>query len=195
MDFEELMEMLEIETPSEFVYFEQFAELVECPEDISSDAVAQLVSESEPDALSELTETYFEDLLKFVPDDESELYTLLQTISTTLQSLADGMAGAEGDENARLYADELVKFRGWFLFDGRVRCTDQAEGVESDLSVMEALTNVRLQNLDGGDYTYDFEEALDYPLDEYVVSLTHLLEDDYGSGDDEDGEDYRDIED
>ncbi|MDR1816158.1 MAG: hypothetical protein LBR00_05775 [Clostridiales Family XIII bacterium] len=194
MDFEELLQLLEIDAPSEFVYFEQFAELVEHEEDISADAIAQLAADTDSDSLSELVDAYFEDMLNFVPDEETEVYTLIQTIGTTLAGLA-GSGGDGDDESAHLFAEELVKFRNWYLFEGRVRCTDRAEGEETEMSVYEALTNVRLQNLDGGDFTYDFTDALDYTLDEYVMSLTSLLEDDYGNGDDEDEEDYHDPDD
>ena len=171
MDFEELLKVLEIDAPAEFVYFEQYAEMAERREEISVDAIAALVNETDPGVLTELTESYFEDLLKFVPDDESELYTLIQTVSITLRSLAKGI---DDPENAHLYAEEFTKFRNWFLFDGRVRRDDLIEGGEIEMTLMDALTAIRLQNLDGGDYRYDFSEALDYPLDEYIVSLAAL---------------------
>jgi hypothetical protein len=189
MDFEELMRRLEMDGAAEFVYFEQFAELMECPDDISADAVQALVAAAEPDTLGELTESYFEDVLQFVPDDATDLFTLLQTIETTLASL--GQAAGD-EESSRLCAEELCKFRNWYLFEGRVRREDLAEGGESELSVMEALADCRLQNLDGGDYVYDFSEALDYPIDEYIISLTSLLEDDYGDGDVDEWQDYND---
>jgi len=191
MEYEELLELLEIKTPSEFVYFEQYAELVESPDEIGTEALVALFSEMEPGILSELTEGYFDDLLKFVPDDETELFTLVQTIATTLASLAGNV---EDEEGAQIYAEEFFKFRSWYLYDGRVRCEDLIEGTENDYSVMEALTNYRLQSLGDGDYAYDFSEALDYPMDEYVVNLASLsrggYEDDEAgdSGEDEDDE-------
>ena len=171
MDFEELLKALEIDAPSEFVYFEQFAEMAERPDEIAVEAIAALVGDADPIVLTELTESYFEELLKFVPDEESELYTLVQTVSITLRSLAKGV---DDPETAHLYAEEFTKFRNWYLFDGRVQREDLTEGGEIEMTVMEALTSIRLQNLDGGDYRYDFSEALDYPIDEYVVSLATL---------------------
>ncbi|MDR3306023.1 MAG: hypothetical protein LBS85_08400 [Clostridiales Family XIII bacterium] len=189
MNYDDLLELLELETPSELVYFEQYAELAECGEDISVEALSALAAGIEADILTELTEGYFEDMLKFVPDDEVDLYTLLSAISATLSTLAQN----EDEESARLYADELFKFRAWYLFDGRVRCTDISEGTESEMTVMEALTNYRLQNFIEDDYHYDFSDALDYPLDEYIVSLSSIIEDDYGDGDTYgEDEDYRD---
>jgi len=190
MDFDELMELLEIESPSEFVYFEQFAELIESDADIPLETFTELFSEIESGILSELTESYFEDLLKFVPDDETELYTLLETIGTTMSSLA---AGVDQEDAEHVYAEEFFKFRNWYLYDGRVLCEDRTANTEVEYSVMEALTNYRLQSLGDGDYSYDFSEALDYPLDEYIVSLATLTTDSYGDGD-EDEDDYLDDE-
>ncbi|MDR3363801.1 MAG: hypothetical protein LBS91_02445 [Clostridiales Family XIII bacterium] len=191
MDFEELLALLDIDAPSDLVYFEQFADLMEQPRDIPPEALAKLIEGMEADVLSELTESYFEDILKFVPDDESELYTLLSNISTTLSALAQS---AE-DDAAQTYAEELFKFRAWYLIDSRVICTENSDGTEKEIPLMEALTNYRLQNFTHEDYSYDFSDARDYPLEEYIVSLGNLLEDDYGDGDiyGED-EDYRDMD-
>lgn len=190
MDFEELLKALEIDAPSELVYFEQFAEMAERHEEITVDAIAALVGETDPGVLTELTESYFEDMLRFVPDEESELYTLIQTISITLCSLAKGIDDPEG---AHLYAEEFIKFRNWFLYDGRVRREDLTEGGEIEMTVMDALTTIRLQNLDGGDYRYDFSEAFDYPIDEYIVSLSALP--DHSEGMDEGDDPFDDYDD
>ena len=76
MNYEDLLSFLDMDDASEFVYFEQFAELIESGEDISLDAIKQLVNGADEGVLAELTEGYFDDLLKFVPDEEAELYTL-----------------------------------------------------------------------------------------------------------------------
>lgn len=186
MDFDELLALLDIETPSGLVYFEQFAELMETPQDIPFETLAALVEEMEPEILSELVEGYFEDILKFLPDGEDELYTLLLNISTTLKTLASG----NEEDGGPAFTEELYKFRTWYLFDSRVLCTDQAAGTEREVALMEALTEYRAQNFTDDDLAFDFSEALDYPLDEYIVSLDALYDDDYDDRDDydEDGD-------
>lgn len=192
MNYEDLLTLLEIEYPADLVYFEQFAELVENVEDISIEPIAQIIEGMERDVLSELTESYFEDVLKFIPDDDANLYSLLSAISKTLMAIAES---GDSDDYARMYAEELYKFRNWYLFDGIVQCVDLDDNNTSEMTVYEALTNHRVQNIMDKDYSFDFSEALDYPLDEYIVSLSSLSNDDYDDYDDDDYDDYDDEDD
>ena len=47
MDKEKLYEMLDIDTPADFQYFEDLAELLECEEEIEEQALAELLEEVE----------------------------------------------------------------------------------------------------------------------------------------------------
>ena len=189
MDYEELLKLLDIDAPSELEFFEQFADLVEERQDIPYETLAALFEGMEPDALSGLIGGYFEDILNFVPDGEDELYTLLSNIGTTLQSLS----AHNEDDALRVFAEEFYKFRTWYVSDPCVLCTNITESAELELTLIEALTNSRVQNFTDDDYYFDFAGALDYPLDEYIVSVSSLLEDDYDGGYD-DGGDYRDAD-
>jgi len=196
MNLEELLAILDIDSPSELVYFEQFADLMEQPHDIPYETLATLIEGMDSEALSEMIEGYFDDIMKFVPDGEGELYTLLQNISTTLVSLA----GSTEDDSAHVFAEELYKFRSWYMFESSVLTKDLAEGIEREIPLMEALTAYRVQNFTDDDYLFDFTDALDYHLDEYIVSLSSLSADNYDDGDEYDGsyeedEDYRDPDD
>lgn len=190
MNYEELLALLDIDAPSELVYFEQFADLTEEPGEISIEALISLVEGMEGDVLSELVEGYFEDVLKFVPDEEEELYMLISNIGTTLSSLAQNISDEDG---VTTFVEEFYKFRTWYLIESAVLCVNNEEGAEREMPLMEALTEYRVNSFTEEDCTYDFSGALDYPLEEYVVSLNPQLEDDYGDGDfyGED-EDYRD---
>ena len=179
MDLDELLVFLDIDSPSELVYFEQFAELMEIQQDVPFETLCMLVEGMDPEALSELVEGYFDDIMKFVPDSEDDLYTLMQNIGTTLTSLADGGE----DDSANIFAEEFYKFRSWYLFDSAVLMKELSEDTESEISLMEALTACRVQNFTDDDYTFDFSGALDYQLDEYIVSLSTITEDSYDDGD------------
>ena len=192
MNPDELMAALGIDSPQELVYFEQFADLMEEQHDIPYETLAALAIEMDSDVLSELIGYYFEDIMKAVPDGEDELYVLLTNICTTLQSLAKSLAG-EDDDASRMFAEEFYKFRSWYVFESFVYCTDLIEGEQHEISIFEALTNYRVQSHTGEDYSFDFSEALDYQLDEYIVSLASIIEDNYGDGDTYgEDDDYRD---
>lgn len=193
MNLEELLAMLDIDSPSELVYFEQFADLMEQPQDIPYETLVMLFEGMENDVLSEMIEGYFDDIMKFVPDCEGELYTLFQNISTTLVSLAS----ANEEDSANVFAEELYKFRSWYMFESSVLTKELSEGTEREIPLMEALTAYRVQNFTDDDFIFDFSDALDYHLDEYIVSISALSQDSYDDGDDYDGsfeddEDYLD---
>ena len=196
MDIDELLELLDIDSPSELVFFEQFAELMELANDVPYETLVTLIEGMDMYVLPEFVEGYFEDIMKFVPDGEGDLYTLLQNIATTLTTLAD--SGEE--DSARVFAEEMYKFRSWYLFDSTVHIRELSDGTEREIPLMEALTTYRIQNFTDDECIFDFSDALDYHLDEYIVSLGSLAEAGYDDEDDyddydEEEDDYRDPDD
>jgi hypothetical protein len=169
---------LDIDSGKDLAYFEQYAELVECEDYIAPEALSQVFEEVESDALAELTDGYFDELLESVPDEETELYTLLQTIGRALSGLT---LMPEHDEATAGYADEFLKFRTWYASESEVRC----EKIDPDnmteetvVTLMHALALHRAQHLSDDEYVFDFSDALDYPIDEYAVMLENLPEED-----------------
>ena len=171
MELDELLEIIEIDTTADFSFFEHYAELVETEEDIPLEILIQLFSEVDADVLTELTEGYFEDVLKYVPDDATEFYTLLTQIGQTLASVASSI---QSDDNHEVYAEEFYKFRNWYTFDSEVHCVKISDDTEVDCPISQALTLFRLENLNEEEYRYDFSDVLDYPLDEYIVNVSSL---------------------
>ena len=113
MDYNELLDMLEIESPDEFGYFEHFASLIECDEDIPYDLFYRFLSETDSETLIDLTDNYFEDILQGIPDDGIEIYTMLDTIRQALLGLLSNSSNSDDDRIA--YVDELYKFRNWYI--------------------------------------------------------------------------------
>jgi hypothetical protein len=175
MEYEELLSLLDIDSGKDLAYFEQYAELVECEDYIAPEALSQVFEEVESDSLAELTDSYFEELLESVPDEEAELYTLLQTIGRALSGLA--LMPDQDDEATANYADEFLKFRTWYAFESEVRCDkiDPDDTVEETIvTLMQALAMYRAQHLSDDEYEFDFSDALDYPIDEYTVMLENM---------------------
>lgn len=189
MNTDQLLELLDIDTPEEFEYFEHIAELLESPENITEDAFLAVLTAVEKDTLTQLIENYFDDILSETPDEDTEFYALLLQIKQNLVGLA--ASSPESDQRTR-FALELYRFRLWYAFDSVVYCKNKTGGSASEIPVFEALALCRLEKLGEGNYSYDFSEALGYPLDEYVMTLPLELE--LAEDDLEDYEDYEEEE-
>ena len=176
MDFDELLELLEIDSPDEFGYFEHFAALVECDEEIPYDLFFKILSEADSDTLLDLTDNYFEDVQQAMPDDAIEVYTLLGTIRQALIGLAKNSTTRE---ERIAYVDELFKFRTWYIFDSTVHIKRISDHVKRDVTVSEALAFYRLEKLNEDQYRYDFSDCLDYDIDEYSISIDAKLDEEY----------------
>jgi hypothetical protein len=176
MDFDELLELLEIESSDEFGYFEHFAALIECDEEIPYDLFYRVLADAESDTLIDLTENYFEDILQGMPDDAIDIYTLICTIKQALIGLAKSSSTRE---ERIAYTDELYKFRNWFIFDSIVHLRRLSDNSKRDVSVSEALSLYRLEKLNEDQYRYDFSDCLDYEIDEYAISIDAALDEEY----------------
>ncbi|HVI39501.1 MAG TPA: hypothetical protein VM577_02485 [Anaerovoracaceae bacterium] len=176
MDFDELLELLEIDSTDEFSDFEHFAALVECDEEIPYDLFYRILADVEPDTLVGLTDDYFEDVLQGIPDDGIDIYTLLGTIRQALLGLAKNF---NTHEERIAYVDELFKFRNWFIFDSVVHIKRISDNSKKDVSACEALSLYRLEKLSEDQYRYDFSDCMDYEIDEYSISIDAALDEEY----------------
>ena len=70
MDILELFEILDIESADDFKYFDNRAALLESEENISYEAIHELLSAVEPDTTAELITDYFTDIMEGVPEAE-----------------------------------------------------------------------------------------------------------------------------
>lgn len=168
MDLNKLFEIIDIDSAEDFEYFDNFAALMETDEYIPNEVLFQLFSETKPDVLSELADNYFEDIAAGVPDEEAELFTLLDNIRRVLKGYAEN---TDDERSMVLFADEVARFRDWYNFDTDVSCRSRKDGSTLTVPVKEALVLCRIEKLKADEYVYDFSECLDYPLDEYVVSF------------------------
>ncbi|MCQ4635989.1 hypothetical protein NE619_04560 [Anaerovorax odorimutans] len=176
MNFETLLEFLELESADEFEYFENLADLVEADAEILPEAVYQLFEGVEMEILGELLENYFEEMLKSVPEDTVELYTLLDSVKMALIGMSRNI---EEDSDLVLLADEFTRFRNWYSLDSVVWVREIGEGGrEKGMPLRDALTLSRVEQLGGESYEYIFDEALDFEMDQYSMSFADLAADD-----------------
>ena len=97
MTLEEIMKILDIESGEDFLYFDQFAALMETETEIDYDTFVELLMMPEAEALSEMIGSFFEDMIKGIPDDDTDLYSAVQTqkdaiLSRRYSSGGSGMA-------------------------------------------------------------------------------------------------------
>lgn len=177
MDLNELFEIVDIESAEDFKYFDNFAALMESDDYIPAEVMYELFVEVDTDVLSELTDNYFEDIMEGVPEEEAELFTLLDNIKRVLKGYAEN---TDDERSIVLFTDEVSRFRNWYNFDTDVECQSRKDGSTRTVPVREALVLYRIEKLRADEYMYDFSECLDYPLDEYVVSFTSDADGDTG---------------
>ena len=180
MDRDELFELLDIESGADFQYFENFADLVECEEDIESDVIYDMLEDADLKTFAEICESFFYETLESVPGDQIDLYNLIENIKRALIGLAEA-ARSEEDNALLQLADELNRFRIWYSVEKLAECKDLSTNKASYLSVRDALVNARLEKLGTDEYAYDFSEAMDYELEEFIMTYADLA----GAEDDE----------
>ena len=173
MNYEELIEYLDLEDGSELEYFEAMADMIESEEYIEMEAMYRLFEEADKTMIEELLNDYFEDILDGLPDNSGEIFSLLHQIKLSLTGL---IAGAEDDSDLRRFTDEVHKFRNWYSHDSEVELTPDCGGAPLYHSVRDAITASRVEKLGGEKYSYDFEIALDYQLDSYTVPFSDLAQ-------------------
>ncbi len=162
MNREELFELLEIDTSEDFCYFEQFAEMIECQEEIEFDDFYAVLYGADGQSVAEINENYFTELEKAFPDDHDDAYEIVESIWNNLKLLAGDL---DNERSRREYAEQLFKFHEWYT---------RADGAAVDgspCSVMEAVCENRLSKLENTAHTYDFSNSLDYELDDVSIRL------------------------
>ncbi len=171
MDYEELLEYLDLEDGSQLEYFEAMADLLESEEYIDVEAIYGLFQKADITMVCELINDYFEDILEGLPDDSGEIYSLLHQIKLSLTGMASGM---DGEDDLRKFTDEFYRFKNWYSHESEVELMPQQGGSPVYQNVRDAITTSRMEKLGGDKYRYDFENALDYPLDDYMISFSDL---------------------
>ena len=172
MTKQEFYELLDIETAEDFKYVENVAQYLECDDDIEFSDVAGLVAEVDKVEVSGLLDDYFEEIMEFIPEAETEVYSLFTNIR---RSLAGMLKNSDEMSTEAKIAEELERFRRWYSLDSRVYLTGIKDMAEREDTLRDALFTKRMEALGGEKYYYDFTEAMDYPLEEYVMTFGDMM--------------------
>lgn len=180
---QELLDELDILSEDDFRYPEQFISMMETDLEIDFDTFSELMAMASPEHLSGMIHAYYEDLIRGIPDDNTDLYGSVQTFREAVTALSDQTE----DRRIGFLSDELFRFREWYNLPGSILCIPEDGGARLLLSPFEALMLYREEKLSGAKYQYDFNGSMPPAPDEYVYELIMEagLPDD-GDGDDDD---------
>ena len=170
MDKTGLYRKLDIDTIDEFRYYEKMASLLEEDDYIEVNLIRDLLREVNKEVFAEHLDSFYDQFLNNLPDDDTELYITVDSIGRAMCGLvSDDMT----EEDISILADEIERFRKWYVHDLNV--FDRKKGEE--LSVRDARYNILAAGFLGEDYDYDFRLALDYPVDGYDVRIGRVSRD------------------
>lgn len=173
---EDILYELDIQSEEDFRYFEQLAALVEGDFELDYDTFAEIMMLPETEALTDMTSSFFEDLIRGIPDDNTDLYSVIQSIKDVLLSLAEHTS----HRGRGFYADELYRFRQWYQTPDIIQCTPEGGGAAVSMSPCEAMMLFREEKLSGKKYLYDFSAGMPEEPDEYIHNImAEMTEDDY----------------
>lgn len=143
-------------------YFEDLAELIEDGKKEDFEDFLKRLEELDPEDSTEIIENYMDEIQNALPDEEQEIYMLIENIKTGLIFLSQNLE----DYRTRVkFAEELYRFREWYHDPTLVKI----DGREA--SVFDAVINERADKLLNGKSVYDFEKALDYELHDFEMSI------------------------
>ena len=168
MDKVRLYKVLDIDSADEFQYYENLAALLEEDEFIEENLIKDLVRTVDRERLAEHMGSYFDGFLDHLPDNETDLYVLVESIGRAFEGLIfEDMSDADISE----LAAEIAKFRKWYVHD--LNAFNRLTGEES--SVRDARYDIAAAKLLGEEADYDFRTALDYDLDGFNVRLADMV--------------------
>ena len=173
---EELFDIIELDSPEEFEYFEQLAALLESEEDIPFDLFYTALSKVSGETLGEIIENYFEELSNGLPDSSNDMVSLIDGIQQRLLMLCESL---ENEDSRRDLAEELYKFRLWY------NNPEYAEVDGKKCSVMDAVYTNRAEKMGGKTHSYDFPGETEYEQSELVMNLGSFEKIDVVKGEDE----------
>ena len=174
MNKENLYKLLDIEDPREFIYFENFASLIESDEDFNYDDLLEIFSKADLDSVSDIIETYFDDILDSLSSESMGLTSIFENEKKALIGLL-----RNGEESISHFVSELEKFREYFSINREVEIYDDNNEDKYMSSVLDALFTIREGKIDGSNHRYNFNNVLDYEIDEYIMSFSDLIDLEY----------------
>lgn len=170
MDKTTFYNILNIDSPDEFRYYENLAALLEEDNYIETNLVKDLLKDVDMELVAESTETYFEEFLKAIPDEETSLYITVEAIQ---RAFVDMMTEEMNADDISLLADEIVRFRKWYVQD--TLAYDKVK--KEEVSVRDARYDIQAAKLLGEKTDIDWRNAYDYEVNGAGVRISEIIDD------------------
>ena len=168
MDKVRFYNVLDIDSADEFKYYENLAALLEEDEFIEENLIKDLLKSVDMEMLAEQMGSYFDGFLDHLPDNETDLYIMVESIGRAFEGL---IFEDMNDSDISDLAEEIVKFRKWYVHD--LNAFNKLNGEESN--VRDARYGIAAAKLLGENADFDFRLALDYDLDGFNVRVADML--------------------
>lgn len=170
MDKTTFYSIINIDNPEEFQYYENLAAILEEDDYIESNLIKDLLKDVDIETVSECADNYFEEFLKAIPDEETGLYITVEAIK---RAFLDMMSEPLNSDDAALLADEIVRFRKWYIQD--TLAYDKIK--KEEVCVRDARYDIQAAKLLGEKAEYDFRNACDYEVNGGGVRISEIIDD------------------
>lgn len=167
MEIERLFEKLDIDSPEEFKFYENFDSLMEDEEHIEEELIKEVLSCADSELLSDHVDSFFESFLRNIPDDETELYIIVESFKRNISSL---VIEDMDDEDVSELAKDIYKFRNWYAIEHNAKNVSSGE----ELSVRDARYEIAAAGLLGEEVSIDFGRAITSGPDTYGIKISEL---------------------
>ena len=162
MTKEELYEKLDIDSPEDFSYFEQFADLIETEEKVEEGLVKEVLSAVSSQDAGDLVQNYFDDFTESLPDDADDLISLIDSIKQNLLMCTEDL---DIPANRKTFAELICSFREWLHKKGNAKIDGQST------SIFCAAAEHRAEKIGHGSHTYDFSMSCDFDMEDISINL------------------------
>lgn len=167
MDRDRLFEKLDIDSPEDFRFYENFDALIEDEEHIEEELIREVLSYADAELLSDHADSFFESFLGNIPDDETELYIIIESFKRNISAhIFEGME----DEHINELARDIYNFRNWYAIEHNAK----DENTGQDLSVRDARYEIAAAGFLGDEVSIDFGRAITSGPDSYGIKLSDL---------------------
>ncbi len=145
MDYNTLLEKLEMDNSADFQYFEDVANLMELEEIVEFEDMYRLFKEADLEKLSELFKEYFKEISECLNDEYSEEKDLLLKFNDELMESIENLIEKDDRDSQEYnkFVEQLHNFRNWYATEPVVKISLSREESEFEGSFCQGIFYIR----------------------------------------------------